>query len=121
MRVSQDGDVGLAAEIVRRLAAWREAGRKRHVGSPEIRVVLATARRLQLGARAEPKGVEKRFQAAGLRVAVLGEHAVEVLAVELGAPGQGCESAFASASHVAECQKEDCGPSAEVGPIGPMR
>jgi hypothetical protein len=32
-----------------------------------------------------------------------------VLAVELGALGQGCESAFPSASHVAERQKEDLG------------
>ena len=39
MPVSQAGAVDLAAEIVRRLASWREAGRKRHVGSPEIRVV----------------------------------------------------------------------------------
>jgi hypothetical protein len=40
MPASQAGDVGLAARTVRRLAAWREAGRRRHVVGPEIRVVL---------------------------------------------------------------------------------
>jgi hypothetical protein len=33
MLVSQAVDVGLAAKTVRRLAAWRKAGRRRHVGS----------------------------------------------------------------------------------------
>src|SRR5690606_40352660 len=76
---------------------------------PPLRRQRYRSRRLELDAQTEPEGVEKRFEAAKLRIAALGKHPVEVLPVELRLFGQAREPPLTGARHVTQREKEDLG------------